>query len=58
MLCTRPFEVTARNIAGVMGLREYPFVILDHPIGSLTPSQVKSRAADAYAQALSVLLGD
>ena len=58
MLCTRPFEVTARNIAGVMGLREYPFVILDHPIGSLTPAQVKGRAAVAYAQALSVLLGD
>ena len=57
MLCTRPFEVTARNIAGVMGLRDYPFVVLDHPLGSLTPSQVKGGAADAYVQALSVLLG-
>ena len=52
MLCTRPFEVTARNIAGVMGLRDYPFVILDHPLGSLTPAQIKGRAGAAYAQAL------
>ena len=58
MLCTRPFEVTARNIAGVMGLRDYPFVILDHPLGSLMPAQVKGRAADAYAQALAILLED
>ena len=58
MLCTRPFEVTARNIAGVMGLRGYPFVVLDHPLGSLTPSQIKGRAAAAYAQALAILLDD
>jgi hypothetical protein len=58
VLCTRPFEVTARNIAGVMGLRDYPFVVLDHPLGSLTPAQIKGRALAAYAQALPILLED
>ena len=58
MLCTRPFEVTARNIARVMGLPQYPFAILDHPLGSLTPQQIRGRAEDAYTQALSILLED
>jgi hypothetical protein len=58
VLCTRPFEVTARNIARGMGLPQYPFAILDHPLGSLTPDQIRGRAEDAYTQALSILLDD
>lgn len=58
VLCTRPFEVTARNIARVMGLPQYPFAVLDHPLGSLTPKQIRGRAEDAYMQALSILLDD
>ena len=58
MLCTHPFEVTARNIARVMGLPNYPFVMVDHPIGSLTHAEICERARDAYAQALPILLED
>jgi hypothetical protein len=56
VLCTEPFEVTARNIARVLGLPSYPFLILQHPIGSCTPIELKVRAQVAYQQALPILL--
>jgi hypothetical protein len=55
VLCTVPFEVTARNIARMMGLADYPFVILDHPLGSLTRAQIVERAAEASRQAIDIL---
>ncbi len=57
-LCTHPFEVTAKNIARIMGLPDYPFVLVEHPIGSRTPDEIKVRAEDAYRQALGILTGD
>ena len=58
MLCTVPFELTARNIARMFGLPGYPFIIVDHPIGSRTADEIKVLAAAAYEQALPVLLDD
>ena len=56
MLCTEPFEVTARNIARVLGLENYPFLSVQHPIGSCTLPEFKARAQVAYRQALPILL--
>ena len=56
MLCTEPFVVTARNIARVLGLPDYPFLKVKHPIGSCTLPELKERAEVAYQQALSILL--
>ena len=56
MLCTEPFEVTARNIARVLGLPSYPFLMVQHPIGSCTLPELKTRATVAYEQALPILL--
>jgi hypothetical protein len=58
VLCTEPFEVTARNIARIMGLPTYPFLMLRHPIGSCTLSELKERAEEAYRQALPILMGE
>ena len=58
VLCTKPFEVAAKNIARIMGQPDYPFVMVDHPIGSLTEEQVQQRAREAYAQALPILTAD
>ena len=55
VLCTVPFEVTARNIASMMGLPDYPFAILEHPLGSCTPEEVTERAAVACEQAIHIL---
>jgi len=57
VLCTEPFEVTAKNIARIMGLADYPFMKVQHPIGSCTTAELKARAEEAYRQALSILLG-
>ena len=56
VLCTVPFQVTARNIAKVLGLPDYPFLSVQHPIGSCTLPELKARAEDAYRQGLSILL--
>jgi hypothetical protein len=56
VLCTQPFEVTAKNIARVLGLPTYPFLKVQHPIGSCTLPELKARAEVAYQQALPILL--
>lgn len=56
MLCTEPFEVTAKNIARIMGLASYPFMQVQHPIGSCATAELKARAEVAYQQALAILL--
>ena len=56
VLCTHPFEVTAKNIAKILGVPDYPFVMVEHPIGSRTLPELKRRAEDAYTQALPILL--
>jgi hypothetical protein len=56
VLCTEPFEVTAKAIARVLGLPDYPFLKLQHPIGSCTLPELKARAEVAYKQALPILL--
>jgi hypothetical protein len=56
VLCTEPFEVTAKNIARVLGRPDYPFLLVQHPIGSCTLPELKARAQVAYQQALAILL--
>ena len=58
VLCTEPFEVTARNIARILGLPTYPFLLVQHPIGSCTLPELKQRAEVAYRQALPILSED
>ncbi|MAW28844.1 MAG: hypothetical protein CMP98_08595 [Gammaproteobacteria bacterium] len=55
VLCTEPFEVTAKNIARVMGMPDYPFVILDHPLGSCTIEEIRERAKIAADAAVEIL---
>ena len=54
VLCTEPFEVTAKNIARIMGLASYPFLLVQHPIGRCTWPQRKARAEvdDQHALAM------
>ena len=55
VICTTPFEVTVRNIARVLGIPDYPFVKVQHPIGSCTLPELKLRAEAADRQALAIL---
>lgn len=55
VICTTPFEVTVKNIARVLGIPDYPFVKVQHPIGSCTLPELKLRAEAAYGQAVAIL---
>jgi hypothetical protein len=57
VICTSPFEATAKNIARVLGLPDYPFIMVDHPIGSRTPAEITERALYAYRQGMAILTG-
>jgi hypothetical protein len=50
IVCTTEFLTTARIAATTAGIPDYPFVVVDHPLGSLTPTQLAGRAAQARAQ--------
>jgi hypothetical protein len=40
----------------VLGLPGFPFLLVDHPIGSCERSELEARAEVAYRQALPILL--
>ncbi len=58
VICTHPFEQTGRNIARALGLAEYPFAMVDHPIGSRTLPELRARAEEAYRQGIAILVGE
>ncbi len=39
----------------MLGIPDYPFVILDHPLGSLTHEEISERAEAAANQAIEIL---
>ena len=56
VICTKPFEPTARMIAQTVGLPDFRFALVDHPIGSASAEELSARAADAYQQGREILL--
>ena len=55
-ICTEPFESGAKAIANLGGMPDYPFALIQHPIGSLTPEQIRERAIEAAPQIIASLL--
>jgi hypothetical protein len=55
-ICTEPFESGAQAMANLGGMPDYPFALIQHPIGSLTPEQLRDRAIEAAPQVLGSLL--
>jgi hypothetical protein len=45
-------------MARLCGIPDYPFVVVPHPIGSLTDTELHQRAAAAAQQARGILLGE
>jgi hypothetical protein len=56
VICTAPFAATGRMIASTLGLPHYAFALVEHPIGSRTPEEIRARALSAYEQGLALLL--
>ncbi len=48
VVCTSEFHTTARISATAAGAPNYPFSVMPHPLGSLTPELLAERALAAY----------
>ena len=54
-IITEPFIPTAAASAEMSGMPGYPHAVIPHPVGSLSPEEVRSRA-DAVASRVETLL--
>ena len=55
MICTDQFIASAAAQAAICGNPDYPFVVVAHPIGSLTPAELRERAKTATPQVIEIL---
>ena len=56
-VCTNRFEVLARVTATSMGMPNLPLVIVPHPVGGISPEEVKAKADSIIENVISRLLG-
>ena len=57
VICTDQFVQSAKAQAAICGNPHYPFAVVAHPIGSLTPVELRARATAAVPQVLAILTG-
>ena len=55
VICTDQFIQSAKAQAAICGTPDYPFVVVAHPIGSLTPAELQARARTAAVQVIDIL---
>jgi hypothetical protein len=55
VICTDAFERMGRATATVAGLADYPFLMVPHPVGRLSPEQLRARAAAALPEVVALL---
>ena len=55
VICTDQFVASAKAQAAISGNPQYPFVVVPHPIGSLTAVELRARAAVALPQVVAIL---
>ncbi len=56
VICTDPFISSAVAMSKLGGIPNYPFVVLPHPLGSLTHETLRERAIQAAPEVLRILL--
>lgn len=52
---TDAFESTTREMAGLWGVPEFSFVMMPHPLASLTPDMIEGRAEQLLGEVLRLL---
>ena len=57
LLCTEPFIDASREHAQAYGNPDYQAVRVSHPVASLRPAEVQTRADEALARIIEVLTG-
>ena len=58
VICSDQFVESAKAQAAICGNPDYPFVVVAHPIGSLTPAELQDRARAATGQVVEILTRD
>jgi hypothetical protein len=53
---TDAFTATARVMARSLGLPDYPFAVIAHPISSDSPESLRAKATEALRQCESILV--
>ena len=56
VICTEPFISSAKAMSKIGGIADYPFVMVPHPLGSLTRETLGERAMQAAPEVLRILL--
>ena len=56
MICTEPFISSGKAMSNIGGIPDYPFVVLQHPLGSLDEERLRERAMQAAPEVLRILL--
>ena len=56
VICTQPFASSGKVMSRLQGAPDYPFAVIPHPIGSLTPDELSKRAKMALPQVVQLLL--
>jgi hypothetical protein len=54
-VCTKPFLRSGQAMAARQGMPELRFVMVDHPLSSLSIDEIRERAQDALPQVLAIL---
>ena len=54
-IMTDRFVDTAREVAAIQGLPDYPFVVIEHPIAGNPDEELSAKAARALASIVALL---
>ena len=54
-IITDVFDSTAKEMAGLWGVPDFRFVMIPHPLATLTPADIEQRALDLIGEALGLL---
>ena len=52
---TDRFVVTAREMASLEGLPDYPFVVIDHPIAGNPDGELRGKAEQVFSAIVSLM---
>ncbi len=55
VVCTDPFINTAKAMAAVCGIPDYPFAVVRHPVGSNTAEELRTKAEGLLPDAVRIL---
>ena len=55
-VATHVFENMGRASAAAQGMPDYPFVVIEHPIGRLTEEEMRAKAEKALPEIVKLLL--